>query len=89
MKTAGFNYAFWSRVFIESSDSLYESSLTHDEVMAGVKTWLRSCLISALTGDEWLASRPGHSTCGEGIPLTIQEEDGWSPAPGWTFLETN
>jgi hypothetical protein len=53
--------------------------------MAVVETWIHLFLISALNGDEWLASHAGRSTCGEGIPLTIQQEAGRAPEPGWTF----
>jgi hypothetical protein len=40
---------------------------------------------SALDGDEWSASLPGHAlTPGKGPPVPIVQEAGWAPEPVWT-----
>jgi hypothetical protein len=39
---------------------------------------------SALDGDEWSASRPGHALApGKGPPVHIVQEAGWAPEPVW------
>jgi hypothetical protein len=40
---------------------------------------------SALDGDEWSSSLPGHALPpGTGPPVPIGQEAGWAPEPVWT-----
>jgi len=46
---------------------------------------LHTFLTSALDGDEWSGSRPGHFIPRERVPLLIEQEAGWAPEPVWMF----
>jgi len=45
----------------------------------GVDLKLHALLISALDGDEWSVSSPGHFNARERSPIIIGWEAGWSP----------
>jgi hypothetical protein len=44
----------------------------------GMEVQLHMFLASALVGGEWSASRPGRSTPGERVQVSIEEEAEWA-----------
>jgi hypothetical protein len=51
----------------------------------GVKVWLSSFLTLTLDGGECSASRPGHFTPVQSVPIYYSKGGFWAPEPVWTL----